>query len=160
VYNNGELCCDIIVKKPDSMFHYIISIPHTAIPIMVWLLMTFIAYIWTTIIIRRIDDGVEIMRTNISRLFWYPGVLFIVFAPGLTDIYTINYFYDLDEATFLFFAQFMLTRSIGFIHAIIYGVQMKSLFKKNEEMEKEEYEADLTEHLSESMIFGRRINDN
>jgi len=134
-YANGDLCCDIIVEDPANAFEFIVTIMHGAIPIIAMLGISLIAYIATIIVFRGYPPALVKENKNIYKLFWYPAVLFIIFGPGLTDIYTINFFAETDENYFwLEVVHLLMTRCSGILNAFVFGVQMRNHYYSQKEI--------------------------
>jgi len=126
-YANGDLCCDIIVEKPDNVGQFIMTIMHGAIPLIVMLCISLIAYIATIKVFRSYPAILVEQNKNIYKLFWYPAVLFVIFGPGLTNIYTINFFANTNsDYRILEIIHMLMTRCSGLLNAFVFGVQMRN----------------------------------
>jgi len=132
-YANGDICCDIIVEKPDNFTTFFLSMLHGALPIILFILVSIGAYIATLITVRKLPKESGDLKASLNRLFLYPAVLFLISVPGLTEIYTINFTISKEEDFPLMqLAHLLFTRCSGFFNALVYGMQMKSYYLKNQ----------------------------
>jgi len=102
------------------------------IPLSVGLIITLFGYCKAISNTRKaIGSFLETVGVDVYKLLWYPAVLFIVFIPSLIDnayqIFTKNPILGVEVAHIL------LTHSIGFLNAIVYGIQGNDLTNDNNE---------------------------
>ena len=66
----------------------------------------------------------KFLNINVYKLLWYPVVLFVIFVPSVANGFYQNYRGTITNPAFeiIYLA---LTHSIGFVNAIVYGLQRK-----------------------------------
>ena len=110
---------------------------------------TFVAYVLTFKRLKSLEQNfIDGMGIKPHKLFWYPGVLFIVFVPRLLDGLAKTFYKD-QEFFFLKAMHMILTHSIGMANAIVYGFQMKSYYRKYEEADS--FRSRMESFLNESL---------
>ncbi len=67
---------------------------------------------------------------NSYHLFWYPFVLFVVFVFSIID--DLGTAQGKEGIKVIELLHILLTHSIGFINAILYGFQKKAIFARNQ----------------------------
>jgi len=145
-YANGNLCCDVIVEKPHNAWDFILTVINGAIPIIIMLLISLVAYVLTIRVFRSYPRELVQENSQIYKLFWYPAVMFLMFLPGLNDIYSINFFIITEKSSFVLeLLHLIMTRNSGVINALVFGVQMKSYYLA---------ERDRSRTLSEGLVNG------
>ncbi len=115
----------------------VVSTTYFGLPIIIELIIIVVAYVKMD---REIKASVsestgQMEGVSLRKLFWYPAIQFITFGPRFLDTLAKNY--GGEESTFYFIVKLihlLSTHSIGFINAILYGIHMKSYYKRiNEE---------------------------
>lgn len=105
------------------------------LPILIGLITTLIAYILAKKQIRNLSKGaLENCYLRMLKVFWYPAILFILFVPTVIDC--ILRIYEEERPVWINALYLVLPHSIGFIHAILYGVQTKFGKKNYEDFER------------------------
>jgi len=92
-------------------------------PIILGFLITLFGYLLAIRNVKNASkDLMDHLEVNINKLLWYPALMFVTFIPGLIDNIVMLY---LDAETPLAFliVHLILTHSIGFTNAILYGFQ-------------------------------------
>ncbi len=92
-------------------------------PIIIGFLITLFGYILAIRNVKNASkDLMDHLEVNINKLLWYPALMFFTFMPGLIDNIVMLY---LDAETPLFFLiiHLIMTHSIGFTNALVYGLQ-------------------------------------
>lgn len=119
-------------SDPDAKTSFVILMIFEGIPLSVGLIITLFGYCKAISNTRKaIGSFLETVGVDVYKLLWYPAVLFIVFIPSLIDnayqIFTKNPILGVEVAHIL------LTHSIGFLNAIVYGIQGNDLTNDNNE---------------------------
>jgi len=95
------------------------------IPIIAAVLITIFAY-WLTI--KRLKafpkNLLSTFGLETGKLFWYPAVLILTFAPCIAYSFTMKLL-DREGSLITKAMHLMLTHGIGFSNAIVYGIQSK-----------------------------------
>ncbi len=68
-------------------------------------------------------DVLSAVKFNYYYVLWYPAVFFLTFAPNLLD--NILRIYSPGRSIWLQAAHLVLTHSVGFSNALVYGLQRK-----------------------------------
>lgn len=108
-----------------------LTITFQALPVIVGFIVALIAY---TLAIRKMkeipEEFLEAYNINIYRVLWYPGILFLTFMPNVLDC-ILRVLYG-ERPVWVNALHLLLTHSIGFNNALLYGIQTK-LYKTNYE---------------------------
>jgi len=95
------------------------------IPIIIGLIITLAGYILAIRNFRILTkEFMNNMQISTYRLLWYPAILFLTFSPCLIDN-LIQSYRDVETPTGFEIAHLLLTHSIGFNNAILYGMQRR-----------------------------------
>jgi len=101
-----------------------VTMIYQGIPTILGVFITIISY---NLVIKQIKEVpkeiLEVMNVDVYRLYWYPAVFIITFVPSLID--KIVRIYIEDRPVIFEAAHLLLTHSIGFNNALVYGIQRK-----------------------------------
>jgi len=131
--SKGTSCHLIANPEKSKTMQKFVSAAYFGLPIVIELLIIVIAYIKMD---REIKASVsestgQMEGVSLRKLFWYPAIQFITFGPRFLDSLAKNY--GGEESTVYFIIKLihlLSTHSIGFTNAVLYGIQMKSYYKK------------------------------
>jgi hypothetical protein len=134
VYVKKTLFCWVgsAEPNPDVKTNFLILMIFEGIPLTVGLIITLFGYCKAISNTKQVlGSFLETVGVDVYKLLWYPAVLFIVFIPSLIDnayqVFTKNPILGVE------IAHILLTHSIGFLNAIVYGIQGKDLANDNNE---------------------------
>ncbi len=95
-------------------------------PVALAIIVTLVSYYITVKRIRRLPKEVlKGLNMQTYRLFWYPAVLFFTFVPCIAYSFTIKLSNSKGILPLQCF-HLMMTHSIGFSNAIVYGIHKKN----------------------------------
>ncbi len=125
-YTNGELLCNVTYTAGVSKkIKLLVRLGYEAFPICSALFITLGSYLLAIKKIRQLPEEVlETMDISMYKLFWYPAVLLITFAPSFADNFGAIYF-EKSLPVELKLLHLLITHSIGFTNVIVYGVQRR-----------------------------------
>lgn len=106
---------------------------YEGIPVLLGFIITLIGYIKVIVTIRSLklpDVTLQEMNVPVFSLLWYPFVLCITFVPSLID--NIRAIYIPTRIPAIEAIHLLLTHSLGFTNAVVYGCQRK-LYKPRKE---------------------------
>ena len=153
VYTKKSLFCWVAssVGEEDQTKNLAILLIFEGVPLLGGLIVTTFGYAKA---IKNAKDMlgsfVSEVHFNIYKLLWYPLVLFIVFIPSFID--NILQVYYGKNIFWVEVVHLALTHSIGLFNAIVYGIQKKENFVKNDpETFWGEKKDSMHSHLSRSM---------
>jgi len=134
-YDFGPIYCQIIsinINKTVRIMFYMI---YEGLPVIIGFVSTFVQYILAIREVKQLPKPVlDSMGFNIYRLLLYPCVLILSFVPCIIDDLT-NLLGDVtDQRLDIRFMGILISNSVGFINAILYGIQRK-LYKMDDEVE-------------------------
>jgi len=120
-YQNSDLYCQITFPR-DATYGWILAVKliYVGIPTILGTLITFGSYLLTMKDIKSMSKS----STAPYKLFWYPVLMFLTFTPCFVYSFTTAYLRK-DENIVIKTLHLVLTHSIGFTNAILYGVQLK-----------------------------------
>ena len=127
IVNGGTSCLISYSGEEESLLsRYLVSSLYNGIPLVVGLVASVTAYIFAIKKVRRLPQSfLSQVDINFYKLLWYPVLMLIVFVPPfVNNMMEVNV-----DARDLFYIQLfdiILNRSIGFLHAIAYGLQVNS----------------------------------
>ena len=136
VYTKKDLFCWVSYSadQKNQNAQLAVLLVYQGIPLIVGFLMSLIGYIKTIKRIREIQDAYLYCESfDVYKLLWYPAVMFMIFLPSLVDNIVLNY--TKEGNVFIEAVHLLLTHSIGFINALVYGAQMRRVFFKHIELE-------------------------
>jgi len=122
--------------------------------IILGLIITICSYILVIKKTKELPAGVlTAVKFNYYYVLWYPAVFFLTFAPNLLD--NILRIYYPGRPVWLQAAHLVLTHSVGFSNALVYGVQRKILKTNYEENARKfsEFETSIISLSSSSMMY-------
>jgi len=127
-YKNGRLMCWISVTSPKqatTAFKMFVVAVYGGVPVFLGIVISIFGYGFAIKRVRQLpEEMLELLEINVYKLLWYPAILFFTFAPSVANALIQNYLGTqtgpLVEGTYL-----TLTHSIGFINALVYGLQRK-----------------------------------
>jgi len=126
-YKNGRLMCWISVTHKDASvaFKLLVVAIYGGLPVFLGIVISIIGYSFAIKRVKQLPEEVlEALEINVFKLLWYPAILFLTFAPSVANALIQNYRGTQTgptvEAIYL-----TLTHSIGFINALVYGLQRK-----------------------------------
>lgn len=93
-----------------------------------FLIPVIVSIIWYTKAIlnyKELSRNSSMDMSYVYRLLWYPVTLFLAFLPVLIDECILNF----DTPEWFLAIHLLIAHSIGFINAVVYGVQAKSWAK-------------------------------
>ena len=107
---------------------------YEGLPVIIGFTATFIQYLLAIKEVKQLPKPIlESMGFNIYRLLLYPCVLILSFVPCIIDDVT-NLVGDItDKRLDIRVMRLLISNSIGFINAILYGIQRK-LYKVEDEV--------------------------
>jgi len=124
-YQNGDVFCWIASTGGDTFLPVIIDLFYGAFPVSAGLAVSVYSYARAILTIKRLPkELVGKMDISIYKLLWYPLVLFLIFTPSVVHGFVMIYFKN-QQTIGMFATYLVLTHSIGFINAILYGMQRK-----------------------------------
>ncbi len=101
-----------------------VLILHEGIPLLAGFIITLRAYRYAMKQIQELPVRIlQEMSVPVRGLLWYPALLLIIFIPSLID--KIWALYNPFRPVWIQTLYLCLTHSIGFINALVYGVQRK-----------------------------------
>jgi len=101
-----------------------VLILHEGIPLLVGFIITLRAYRYAIKQIRELPIRIlNELSVPVQGLLWYPALLLIIFIPSLID--KIWALYNPFRPVWIQTLYLCLTHSIGFINALVYGVQRR-----------------------------------
>ena len=132
-YQKGPLFCFVSYSPNETNLAVKLAIRtfYEGIPTLLAVIISLVGYISA---IRRFkslpSDIIELLDVNVYKLLWYPVVLILAFVPSMVD----NFIQTVDGVDRAFFAKIIhigCTHSIGFLNALIYGIQMRGVHIRN-----------------------------
>jgi len=130
---------------------------YEGIPLIVGLIICFFGYLKA---IRNIKSFAQIYLAEVGiqvyKLLWYPVVLFIIFIPSLID--NILVFLSLPIPFWIQATHLVLTHSIGFANALVYGLQRQKSPPKTKECQISMIEARSRSSSQDSQGRNSRLN--
>ena len=128
IYASESLMCDITsIPGLDFIPRLLVEMAVALLSTIPCIVITAVTYLRTVISVKKLAR-VHFHRINsgIHKLLWYPAVLFLVLLPSLVDhfVHVIDPTH-VPSLTFLV-PHVAITHSIGFINAIIYGLQKRT----------------------------------
>lgn len=132
-YQNGTFSCVITYKEGATLEEKrLYELTYVVIPNGIALIIVVFSYLGTLCRKKKNGDLIAGTGVSINKLFLFPALMMVEFLPYLVGKY-------IDEKgkmmTAVVIINFVLTRSIGFLNAIIYGTQMKTFTKKLQHMQ-------------------------
>ena len=128
-----------ITFRPDLDFvpRFLVEIIAVLLPIVLCIVITAITYFRTVVNVKKLAKvHFQKINSGIHKLLWYPTVLLIVFIPILIDSIAIIIDPTGKRPLAFLIPHLAVTHSIGFINAIIYGLQKRaSDYKRSETIE-------------------------
>ena len=118
----------------DFMPRLLVDMMASSLPMILCVVMTSIIYFRAVVNVKKLPEPhFQKINSGIHKLLWYPAVLFLVFLPSLVDHFVLVI--DPTDAPSLIFLvpHVAITHSIGFINALIYGIQKKTSEHKRSE---------------------------
>lgn len=130
---SGTLSCVITFKEgateaEQDLYEFL----YVIIPNGIAFIVVILSYIGTLCRKRKNAEFIEGTGVSINRLFLYPAVMMVEFLPYIIGKYMGE---NEEVMTIALTINFVLTRSIGFLNAIVYGSQMKSFSRKLQRMQ-------------------------
>ena len=128
-----------ITFRPGLNFiqRFLVEMIETLLSIILCVVITAISYFRAVVNVKKLTK-VHFRKINsgIHKLLWYPAVLFLIFLPSFVDHF-IHVIDPTHVPSLLFLVPHVaVTHSIGFINAIIYGLQKRtSEYKPSETIE-------------------------
>lgn len=130
---SGTLSCAISFKEgATEAEQYLYELVYVIIPNGIALIIVIFSYIGTLCRKRKNAEWIEGTDVSINRLFLYPAVMMVEFLPYIIGKYMGE---DGQVMSIALTINFVLTRSIGFLNAIVYGSQMKAFSRKLEKLQ-------------------------
>ena len=134
----------------------VILIVTEGIPILAAIFITFFAYILTIKRLKILPRGLlRKLGVHTGKLFWYPAVLILTFAPCIAYSFTLKSLGS-DGSLIVKAIHLMLTHAIGFTNAVVYGIQTKKNDSDYEELG--ESQANLQDEVSMDDELRRELN--
>lgn len=161
-YQRQALFCWVgsTLSSPTVVHKIAILAVFEGIPLIAGLLISLVGYV---IAIRNITGFAQMYLAGVGiqiyKLLWYPLVLAIIFLPSLVN--NVLGFFVKDTPIQLKVLHLILTHSIGFANALVYGLQRpKPSAKPKQECEISMAEARSRSHsdISDEEHTGRRNN--
>jgi len=116
---------------PPKSRSLILTMTFQGLPVVVGLVITLVAYALAIKKLKEIPiEFLEAYNINVYRVLWYPFILFLTFVPTVADT-ALRVYYP-ERPVWLNALHLLLTHSIGFNNALLYGIQTK-LYKTNYE---------------------------
>ena len=153
-YTNGDIYCFITYKqgvsKGEKLF---IRLIYEGLPIFLGLFISAGAYFATIRRLRSLPGmvlaGIDI---NLNKLFWYPGVMLIAVVPSVLDNFGAIIL-DAKVPVYLKAIHLLMTHGIGFLNALVYGIQRKlyKIHHSKPQVDLEELEGSFTDESNTSI---------
>ena len=135
VGKNG-IMCSVMNAKYDSVTKLVTFIYIKALSPMLGTIITIICYYLT---IKRINAFQKILsderELNAGKLFWYPAVMFISFLPSVV-YWLLTLCTGLGNTEAIEAFMMLITHSIGFTNALVYGYQRRLFMGQKDQKEK------------------------
>ena len=120
--------CNITFRPGlDFIQRFLVEMVTSSLSIILCTVITAIGYFYAVANVKKLPKAhFQRINSGIHKLLWYPTILFLVFLPSLVD----HFIHVIDPAhtspsTFLILHA-AITHSIGFVNAIIYGLQKRA----------------------------------
>jgi len=136
-----------------------IIITFQGLPVLIGLIIALLSYALAIKKMKEISRGfLEAYNINVYQVLWYPGILFVTFVPTVVD--TVMRVYVEERPVWINALHLLLTHSIGFNNAVVYGIQTKFYKTNYEEYDSKKGSVDVEEEASyerfENTGSGRR----
>ena len=129
----------IITFRPDLDFiqRFLVDMIEHGFFVILCIIITVITYFRAVVNVKRFAEmHFQRINSGIHKLLWYPAVLFLVFLPSLVDHFVLVIDPTHVPSLIFLIPHVAITHSIGFINAIIYGLQKRTLkYKRSETIE-------------------------
>jgi len=131
-YSNGKFFCVIsyapsVTTKSEILTIFMLL---EGLPILAGFFVSLVAYALAIRNVKRASQGyINQMEINMYRLFWYPGLIFLTFMPCFIDY--LFQIYLGDSPVYVEIVHLLLTHSLGFNNALLYGFQRRLYTSKN-----------------------------
>lgn len=139
-YTNGDLFCYITYAQDATLPVKIgVRLVYEVMLVFSGLSITMYGYFKTVRYVRKLSyEAMAHMDVNMSKLFWYPFVIFFTFMPSVIN--NLVHIYYKESFLIVEIIHLSLTHSIGFTNAVVYGLQRR-LYVYNSEEEEDEADA-------------------
>jgi len=113
-----------ISSKENNFVALLVLMLHEGVPLLVGFLITLSAYRYAIKQMRELPIHILCeMSVSLRGLLWYPALLLIIFIPSLVD--KVWALFNPFRPVWIQTVYLCLTHSIGFINALVYGMQRK-----------------------------------
>jgi len=133
-YTKKNLFCWVGSADPnaDARTNFMILMIFEGIPLAIGFLITLFGYALAISNTKKVlGSFLESVGVDVYKLLWYPAVLFIIFIPSLIDN-AVQVFVQ-DPILWMEIVHIVMTHSIGFSNALVYGIQKENLENDNNE---------------------------
>jgi len=133
VIAEGPFYCWFTYSSHSSNFEKILlTVTFQGLPVIIALILTLVSYFLVKKQIKNLSRGaLENSYLRVLKVFWYPVILFVVFVPTVVDC--VRRIYVEERPMWMNAVFLVLPHSIGFLHAVLYGIQTKFGQKKYED---------------------------